>query len=237
MRQVFNASLFVILGIILGVLGYRAYLSSSGHRTAMDSTVVLEQIRDVAKLVTVEGDFSNMLTYKDYRWFDFGPFQRQAIVKVKSKVAVGFDLSKLKIDADQTRKVIKIGKMPDPEVIAVDNDLSYYDLQEGLFNSFDAEELTNINRTAKKYIEYVVQNKPYVPTNPQELLLQNQYEKTFAELFKGGKLLRERAIKSAREKMKLIEFIAEAAGWTVEYEDDYMQKAPVDNTKIDSLKN
>lgn len=80
------------------------------------------------------------------------------MVRVKAKVSVGFDFEKAKFDVDDGKKEIIIRNFPEPEILSIDYDLDYYDLDEGLFNSFDEKELTDLNAKAKKYAVEMIRN-------------------------------------------------------------------------------
>ncbi|MBK9982671.1 MAG: DUF4230 domain-containing protein [Saprospiraceae bacterium] len=61
----------------------------------------LEKIRTVCKLVTAEGEFSEIYSYKESKWFDVSFLSKKALIRVKAKVSVGYDLSKIKVEPDE----------------------------------------------------------------------------------------------------------------------------------------
>ena len=65
-------------------------------RLTEQSQVLMEKIKTVAKLVTVEGYFSEVYDYQDYWNYDVSMFRKKALIRVKAKVSVGYDLSKMK---------------------------------------------------------------------------------------------------------------------------------------------
>lgn len=181
--------LLIGLGIIgvfaLGVFLTRYFYETRQIQVAEDSDVVLEKVKTVAKLISVEGYFSEVYDYKDYWGYDFSLFRKKALVRVKAKVSVGYDLSQLKIDAKPDEKVIVVSNLPEPEILSIDHDLDYYDISEGTFNYFSEQDYNYINASAKKYIEAKAQESELMET----------------------------AKKEGNQALELMRFIAESAGW------------------------
>lgn len=144
-------ALFLVFG--LGIFAAKKYYQFGETVSKQNSQVLLEQIKSVAKVIAVEGYFSEIYTHEDYYNFDLSPFRKKALLRVKAKVSVGYDLESMKIEADDATKIITISKVPNPEILSIEHDVDYYDIQEGTFNSFSEQELTDLNRRAKKFIE------------------------------------------------------------------------------------
>lgn len=143
----------LILMFALGIFSAKKYYELGEPVSKENSQVLLERIKTVAKLVTVEGYFSEVYTHEDYYNFDLSPFRKKALLRVKAKVSVGYDLEQLQLEAEDTSKKIYISNIPDPQIISIDHDVDYYDITEGTFNSFSEQELTDLNRRAKDFIE------------------------------------------------------------------------------------
>lgn len=122
------------------------------------SSVVLEKIKAVSKLTTVEADFSEIYSYKDYYSYDFSPLRKKALLRVKAKVSAGIDLDKMNIVVDSVTHTVTIEGIPPAEIFSIDHDLEYYDISEGVFNDFSTEDYNHINANAKKYIEDIAKN-------------------------------------------------------------------------------
>lgn len=162
-----------------------------------ESTVLLERVRKVCKLVTVEGDI--METYKggDIKNFTFYlpfpttvPVTKQAIINVKGTVMVGYDLQQMKIEMDETNKRMLISNLPEPSVLSVDHEISYYNIEESWFNSFSANDFTKLNKEAKAKLKAAAES---------------------------GTLIAE-ARQQGMQLFDIIQFMAEASGWTVAFE-------------------
>lgn len=142
----------LILVFVLGILLTRWYFLRSQTVETENATVLLERIKQVAKLVTVEGYFSEIYDYKDYYGYDLSIFTKKALLKVKAKVSAGYDLEKMKISAYPEIKTIKISGIPPVEILSIEHDIEYYDVQEGFFNSFTTEDYNKMNANAKEFI-------------------------------------------------------------------------------------
>ncbi len=182
--------LLIGLGILavfaLGIFVTRSFYKIGAVKSQENSEVVLERIKKVAKLITVEGYFTEVYDYKDYWGYDFGIFRKKALVRVKAKVSVGYDLEKLKLDANPATKTITVSNLPEPQILSIDHDLDYYDISEGTFNTFTEADYNKINTNAKKYIEARAKESQLLET----------------------------ARKEGNQALELMRFVTESAGWT-----------------------
>ncbi|MDF1867918.1 MAG: DUF4230 domain-containing protein, partial [Saprospiraceae bacterium] len=158
-----------------------------------ESQILLEKIKTVAKLITVEGYFSEIYEYDDYWGYNLSIFQKKALLRVKAKVSVGYDLSDMKIESLPDTKTVIISNIPDPKILSTDHEVDYYDLQEGIFNAFTAADHSKIQANAKKFI-------------------QEQAEKS--DLFLAAE-------KQNNQLMEMIKFIVESAGWQLRFKTKY----------------
>jgi len=186
---------WVLVGIAIGVFSllgiYRYHLTKTIAKT--DATLLLQSFEKVCKLVTVEGNVSNILDHKDYIGFDVYPFRKKAILKVDAKVSAGYDLEKLSFTINEATNLITIKNFPKAEILSIDTDIQYYDVSESIFNSFDEKELTELNATAKDLIRLKAYNSQ----------------------------LMQEAESKAMEILDIIRLLAEAAGWSVVYQKDF----------------
>ncbi len=170
-------------------LGRSVYRQRENTRTKEQATVLLERIERVSKLITVEGYFSEIYDYKNYWQYDWGPFTKKALLRVKAKVSVGYDLSGIKVETLPDQKLVRISQLPDPKILSIDHELDYYDISEGVFNSFTEADYNTINRNAKKMIE-------------------TQAQKSYLMLM---------AEEQAGEALDLMRIVVESAGWKMEF--------------------
>ena len=149
----------VILGLILGlVLGIAAsnfyYKHKKERQLHQQSVLLLEKIKQVCKLITVEGEFSVIFTHRDEKnmFFKLIQFEKKALLIVKAKVLIGFDLTKIRIEIDTHKKQVVLSQFPNPEILSIDSDLEYYDVQKGIINKFGGTDLTALNKKSKDFI-------------------------------------------------------------------------------------
>ncbi|MEN8201972.1 MAG: DUF4230 domain-containing protein [Bacteroidota bacterium] len=143
-------------GAILGALAYHFFNKRKQQRIIREnSTILLKRVRQVLKLVTIEGDFSEIVTYNDIKplLFKLYEAEKKAIVTVSAKAMVGFDLSKAKIDMNETSRTISILELPRPEIISIDSNIQFFDIRNNLLNKFKPEDYTRINQLAKESIK------------------------------------------------------------------------------------
>ena len=117
-----------------------------------DSVLLLERIEKVFKVVMAEGYFSEIYNYQDQKKILYllnDP--KKAMVIAKSKVLVGFDFAKVRCLApDDGEKRLIIESFPEPEVLSIDTDYRFYDIQAGYLNHFSGADYTKILEEAKK---------------------------------------------------------------------------------------
>ncbi len=149
----------LFIGLAFGaVIAYFLFLRFSKGRkkekTKTQSVILMEKIRSVCKFITVEGDFSEIYHYENVKdkWLNVVLGKKKALVLIEAKAHVGFDLTKINMDADTKTRTITLKNFPQPELLTVETDFKYYDKQEGWANPFTATDLTEINREAKQHI-------------------------------------------------------------------------------------
>ena len=190
----------LLLFFMAGIWLTRKYYISTEAKVEEQSQVLLEKIKSVCKLVTVEGHFSEVYNYQDYWGYDFSPFRKKALIRVKAKVAVGYDLEKMSIEALPAEKRIVLSELPEPTILSIDHELDYYDITEGTFNAFTAEDYNKLNANAKQFIE------------------QKALE---SDLLNSAK-------KQSKQTIDMIKFMVENAGWTLSFKKSLLDTDKVD---------
>jgi Protein of unknown function (DUF4230) len=188
--------LYLLLGIFLGSMimffAYKAFwLNRKRELVEKQSIILLDKIKAVAKLVVVEGEFSEIYHHENDKDYFFGMFssKKKALLLVKAKVHIGFDLKKVILDSDTFSKRIILKEFPQPEVLSFENNYKFYDIDNGIFNKFDSDEITKLNEDAKKFIMDKI---------PDSSLMQT-------------------AKKEALQTIKIMENIVETIGWKLDY--------------------
>lgn len=186
----------LFLGLIGGaVLSYFIFKRFSFKRnrtkTEEQSVILLEKIKKVSKLITVVGEFSEIYHHenKQEKWLGMFTSKKKAIILINAKAHIGFDFRKIKMQADNRAKKIVLSDFPAPEVLSIEPDLRFYDMQNGLLNKFDSEDITRLNKEAKEHILQKI---------PESNLMQT-------------------ANKEALEAILLMQSLVETIGWTLDY--------------------
>ena len=194
MRYITGIILFLLAIVLGGWLSYQ-FLNNPGKEiTNVESSVLLEKVEKVCKLVTVEGNFVELYDEENIRNFTIylplpstWSFSKEATLEVRGKVLVGFDMENIKITADSTNKIIQLSNLPAPEILSIDHEVKYKDLEESFFNAFTPEDYTRLNRNAKE-------------------VLRKKAEES---------RLLEEAVQQGNQMLDVIRFMAEGFGWTL----------------------
>lgn len=187
--------LILLLGIIAGaLLMYYIYSffksKRSKHKAQQQAVILLEKIKTVCKLITVEGTFVEVVQQEDIKKQFLGLIssKKKALIVVKAKVMVGFNLAKIHIEANPDKKQVVVSKLPEPEILSVEPDVEFYDITNGLFNKFESNDINQLNKQAVSLIREKVPNSS----------------------------LTEIAKNEALEVIKLLQQVTQTIGWTLE---------------------
>ena len=155
----------ILIGLATGIFGTIYYYKNRNEKQLHDQSVILlDKIKQVCKLITVEGEFSELYTHRDEKQLFFKLFQteKRALLIVKAKVMIGFDLTKINIDINPHKKLVELSRFPEPEILSIDSDLEYYDIQKGIINKINEADLTNMNKRSKEFIREKVEQSHLV---------------------------------------------------------------------------
>ena len=187
MKKIFSIVSFVAI-LLLVFLGTRYWYTQNSMTVQEESEVLLERINTVTKLITVEGEFSEIYDYKDFWKYDLSPFRKKALLRINGKVSVGHDLNNIKIESFPDEKRLVISNLPSPTILSIDHKISYYDITQGSFNSFTPKDYNKMNENAKAMIRQ----------KAEESILMKTAEDQGVQL------------------LEMIGFMAEQMGWTLE---------------------
>ena len=189
-------SIDIVLGLLLGaIFMFWTYTyfrkKKSKELTEHQSTILLQKIRSVCKLMTIEGDFAEIYRYENTRqhFMSLLSSKKKALIVINAKAQIGFDLKKVQMRADNEKKKIIMTNFPEPEVLSIEPELEFYDIKNGLFNSFRPKDLTTLNKEAKAHIREKIPESGLMETAKREAL----------------------------EAVLLIEQIVETIGWKLDY--------------------
>ncbi len=158
---------YVVFGLLLLAISAGMWFYMKNHYfeaiKAENTTIVLEKIKTVTKLISVEGQFSELYNYKESYDYDFfNLFSKKIILRVNAKVSVGYDFEKINISVDSLSKTVTFNELPQAEILSIDHDIDYYDISEGTFSSFTPEEYNAIQKKAKNLIANKAKNTPLI---------------------------------------------------------------------------
>lgn len=192
MDNIFEIFLGLILGAILMYWLFSLFRRKKGKEvTKHQSTVLLEKIKSVCKLISVEGEFAEIYTYENTkeRFLSMISSKKKALIVINAKAHIGYDLKKISMKADVENKKVTLTNFPQPEILSIEPELEFYDIKNGTFNSFTPDDLTVLNQKAKQHIREKI---------PESGLMQN-------------------ARKEALDTILLVESLAETIGWKLDY--------------------
>ncbi len=179
-------------GAIISFFIFRKFTTSrKKNLTEKQSVVLLDKIKRVSKLITVEGEFAEIYHHENTKEKFLGLFtsRKKAIILINAKVHIGFDFRKIKMHTDTKNKVLVLSDFPQPEVFSIEPNIRFYDIQNGLLNKFSSEDLTEVNKEAKEHILQKI---------PESNLMQI-------------------ANKEALEAVTLMQNLVETIGWKLDY--------------------
>jgi hypothetical protein len=181
----------LLLAFVVGIFLTKKYYGLTENKSTESSSVLLERIENVCKLVTVEGHFSEVYQHSDYWGYNVWPFNKKVLIIVKAKVSAGYDMTTMKIVMDSKTKTVVLQNVPtQAKILSIDHTLEYFDINEGTFNTFTAKDYSELNEKAKNFI------------------------KEKAE--KGN--LKQLAQAQGNKMLDMIRFMAESSGWAVKTE-------------------
>lgn len=127
-----TAALF--LGIVLG--------RRSRTPARSDSAPVVEAVRKVAKLATVEMEVADVVHYEEVRQIVVFDIPKNATLRLRGTVLGGFDLKdRFSVIAEPATKTIRID-LPPPQVLSVDARIEWFDERSGWLNPITPEDRT-----------------------------------------------------------------------------------------------
>jgi len=180
------------IGAIISFFVFKKYTSFDRKKlTEKQSVILLDKIKKVTKLITVEGEFAEIYHHENTKEKFLGLIssKKKAIILINAKTHIGFDFTKIKMNVDIKKKQLILSDFPQPEVLSIEPNIRFYDIQNGLLNKFDSADLTQINKDAKDFILQKI---------PESNLMKT-------------------ANKEALEAILLMQSLVETIGWKLDY--------------------
>ncbi len=144
MKQIRIAAI-ILMTLILITSGYLLYQGSVQESVPqITSSGVLERVRSVSELNTVEMYFSEIIDYRDARYFHAFeiPFTEKSFIFTgKARVKAGFDLSKLQPEDIRIQDKAIALQLPAPSITSVEIlENKAFSEKDGLFNEISNED-------------------------------------------------------------------------------------------------
>jgi hypothetical protein len=108
-----------------------------------DAAPVVNAIRKIAHLATVEAQISDVVRFEEMKSFLIFDFPKTATIRMRGKAIAGFDLESpdFGVRTDERNRRIEID-LPPPRILAIDPRLEWFDEKSGLFNPITPEDRT-----------------------------------------------------------------------------------------------
>jgi hypothetical protein len=158
--RIFDSILFFIAGGIAGAFAC-AWWMKQPERERMPAEkqhILLERLKIVSKLVTVQGDYVVNNFFED-AWMGS---KTTATMTTYGKISVGYDLQKATFEADSIKKIIRVKNLPKAEILAIEHNTDYTTLSQGWWNGIDANDLAEIDDVIKKKLRDSLATAPII---------------------------------------------------------------------------
>jgi Protein of unknown function (DUF4230) len=108
-----------------------------------DAAPVVNAIRKIAHLATVEAQISDVLRFEELKSFLIFDFPKSATIRMRGKAIAGFDLESrdFRVRTDEANRRLEID-LPPPRILAIDPRLEWFDEDSGLFNPITPQDRT-----------------------------------------------------------------------------------------------
>ncbi len=170
MKKIVKYGLVFSIGILVALLYFKK--EKNNYKTEQIQ-VMLNEIKNVSKLVVTEATFSEMYNYSDADkyFFETVSFNKKVVLSVNAKVQVSYDLSKMILETDSINKRIIIKYIPKEEVF-IAPDIRYFDLEQSTFNQFSKEELNAITKKSITKIKETIDASTLKEKSKTQLILE-----------------------------------------------------------------
>jgi hypothetical protein len=163
------------LGAGAGIWGYNRWFGR-GEKTepTREASVLLDRIEKVFKVVMAEGYFTEIYNYQHDKdiWHLFKD-KKKALIIAKAKVLVGFDFSKVRLRIEGENRQLVVEYFPAPEILSMDTEYKFYDIESGWINRFQTDDLTHILAEAKEVMneKAMESDLPRIANNQIQLMM------------------------------------------------------------------
>jgi hypothetical protein len=156
-----NFKYILLFVVVIFIFLFFFFRNKSNQELDYQSSLIETQLKNVSKLVVSEGNYSQVMTFKDQQKYmmDMISFEKKAMMVVNAKVTVAFDLKKMVYKIDKENKTIEIVSIPEEE-INISPDIKFYDVEQSAFNPFTGEDYNKISAKVKQDLKNKIDSSP-----------------------------------------------------------------------------
>lgn len=161
-----------MIGAVCAVWGIK---SCERKNTSEDSKVIAYQIKKMNKMVVAEQSLSEIYTHTSKKSLpgleSLYSADKKVTLMINAKVQASYDLSKMEVELDSVNKKIVIASIP-PVDVKVFPDVSFFDMDQSVFNKFDKNDLNAIKQRGVAEVEKKI-DKQKIKKEAHDQLIQN----------------------------------------------------------------
>ncbi|MGV0919532.1 DUF4230 domain-containing protein [Empedobacter falsenii] len=183
--------ILVVVAFILGVMiTYFIMDKFKSESYTEQSHVIAYQIERMNKMIVAEQTYSDLYNHTSKKSLpgltDIFSADKKVTLLVKAKAQATYDLKKMDIELDSVNKKIIIKSIP-PVEIQVYPDVSFYDMDQSVFNKFSKDDLNGIKKRAVEHVEKTV-DQTKLKQEAHQQLIQNLGDLYFLAKTYGWKI-------------------------------------------------
>ncbi|MDM1546936.1 DUF4230 domain-containing protein [Empedobacter falsenii] len=183
--------ILVVVAFIFGVMiTYFIMDKFKSESYTEQSHVIAYQIERMNKMIVAEQTYSDLYNHKSKKSLpgltDIFSADKKVTLLVKAKAQATYDLKKMDIELDSVNKKIIIKSIP-PVEIQVYPDVSFYDMDQSVFNKFSKDDLNGIKKRAVEHVEKTV-DQTKLKQEAHQQLIQNLGDLYFLAKTYGWKI-------------------------------------------------
>jgi len=119
------------------------------RREAVSSSPVVQAVRRIARLATVEMEIADVVRYEEVKTILVFEIPKNATLRLRGKVTGGFDLGHgFDVEGDAARHRIVV-RLPAPQILSVDDRLEWFDERSGWLNPITPADRTRWTQWAR----------------------------------------------------------------------------------------
>jgi len=150
MRRRLLLGLFAACAVALAVFVAGFFVGRWGaRREAVSSAPVVQAVRRIARLATVEMEIADVVRYEEVKTILVFDIPKNATLRLRGKVIGGFDLERgFDVEANAGQRLILV-RLPAPQILAVDDRLEWFDEHSGWLNPITPSDRTHWTQWAR----------------------------------------------------------------------------------------